>query len=380
MNSAIYCPSCGARFGDRTTAHQCSHCEGPLSLSLGSSSFPRELIRNRPPDLWRYAEAIPAFPHPVSLGEPMTPLVPFELGGTEVLAKCEFLQATGSYKDRGSAFLVSHLRSVGVSDAVEDSSGNAGASLAAYAARAGVRLQVYCPASASAGKLVQIQLYGARLRRIEGPRPRATEALLAHIEESGAVYASHLWQPLFIEGVKTMAFEMTEQLGWTAPDAVLCPVGAGSILLGLYKGFRELRQAGVIARLPRLVAVQAHHVSSVYQAFVNGADRVVPAADRKPTLAEGIALPGPVRDREVLEALRESGGTVVTVSEDEIAEGTRRFGAAGFCVEPTSAVVWKGVEKVRSEGLAGHTDSVVVVLSGHGLKASQAVGGLLAGA
>ena len=378
MNAAIHCPACRARPGAGSTAYRCSHCGGPLSASLEAPAFPRDRIGARPPSLWRYAEAIPEFPHRVSLGEPVTPLVPFRLGGSEVLAKCEYLQPTGSYKDRGSAFLMSYLRAAGVEDAVEDSSGNAGASLAAYAARAGVGMQVFCPASAAAGKLVQIQLYGATLRRIEGPRPRATEALLDYVEESGTVYASHLWQPLFLEGVKTMAFEIVEQLGWTAPDAVLCPVGAGSILLGLYKGFRELHEAAAIPRLPRLVAVQAHNVSPVYQAFAGQADRIAPAVDPEPTLAEGIALPGPVRDQEVLEALRESDGTVVTVSEDEIAAGVRQFGAAGFCVEPTSAVVWNGVVRLRAEGGVRAGDSVVAVLSGHGLKASGPLGGLLA--
>ena len=373
MNGALRCTSCHTEYGDRSTLYRCSSCGHALSFTLESPAFPREKIQKRPPDVWRYAEAIPAFAERVSLGEPITPLLPFKLGELEILAKCEFTHPTGSYKDRAAAFLVSYLRSAGVSEAVEDSSGNAGASLAAYAARAGIHLKVFCPATAAAGKLVQIRLYGAELVPIPGPRARATEALLDYVEKTGTVYASHLWNPFFIEGVKTMAFEICEQLGWKAPDMVFCPVGAGSIPLGLHKGFGELLEASVISRLPRLIAVQALNVSPVYQAFKTNADRIEPFADPRPTLAEGIALPVPVRDQEVLQALRQSCGTVVAVSEEDIATGVKLFGRAGFCVEPTSAVVWKAVEHLHAQEPISPDASVVVVLSGHGLKATRPI-------
>ena len=332
--------------------------------------------------MWRYREALPAFEEAVSLGEQPTPLVavpPREFGRDGVLFKCEYTLPTGSYKDRGAATLVSYLKSTGVTEAVEDSSGNAGASMAAYCARAGIGLKVFCPQSASAGKLTQIRLYGAGLVRVPGPRPRATEALLEHVEAAGSAYASHLWHPLFLEGIRTMAYEIAEQLGWSAPDYVLCPVGAGSILLGLFDGFSDLLAAGVVNRLPRLVAVQAGNVSAVCAAVRTGAGRVEPARDPQPTLAEGIALPAPVRDREVLQAIRGSGGTAVSVGEGEIASGAAALGRAGFCVEPTSAVVWPGLRKlIESDSPPPPGASIVVVLSGHGLKASPALAEILA--
>ena len=291
MNGALRCTFCNTEYGDRSILYRCSSCGHALSFTLESPAFPREKIQKQPPDVWRYAEAIPAFEERVSLGEPITPLLPFKLGELEILAKCEFTHPTGSYKDRAAAFLVSYLRSAGVSEAVEDSSGNAGASLAAYAARAGIHLKVFCPATAAAGKLVQIRLYGAELVPVAGPRPRATAALLAYAAEHQIPYASHLWHPLFIEGIKTLAYELAEQGGWQAPDAVLCPVGAGSILLGLYRGFGDLVAAGAIESMPRLVAVQARRVSPLYQAFDAGAAKVAPAQNPQPTLAEGIALP-----------------------------------------------------------------------------------------
>lgn len=371
------CVACGAQYAWGYLSHQCQACGGALDFNLEQVAFPSEAIATRPPGMWRYAEALPVFGRPVALGESLTPLVPCSIGPVEVWCKCEYALPTGSYKDRGSALLISYLHSLGVREAVEDSSGNAGASLAAYAARAGLRLKVFCPASASPGKLLQIRLYGAELAPVEGPRPRATEALLEYATRTGAIYASHLWHPLFIEGVKTMAFEIAEQLGWTAPGAVLCPVGAGSILLGLYKGFVELHQAGVIPRLPRLVAVQAQHVSPLYQAFVRGDHEVARAPDPQSTLAEGIALPMPVRGGALLSAVRESGGTVLAVSEEEIAAGVLHFGRAGFCVEPTSAVVWAGVEQLAQEGKLPEEGPTVAILSGHGLKAGPAISGLL---
>jgi len=328
------------------------------------------LIQQRPPELWRYAEALPSFRTPVSLGESMTPLIPCEHRGRTIWLKCDYLLPTGSYKDRGAAILMSHLRAIGIRRAVEDSSGNAGASLAAYAARAQIELGVFCPASASPGKLAQIALYGAKLHKIEGPRQQTTEALAQHIAASGDFYASHLWHPYFLEGIKTMAFEIAEQNGWQAPAVVICPVGAGSILLGLYKGFAELRQAGIIARVPRLFAAQAANICPVYQAFERQATDVPPVAAAQPTLAEGIALPCPVRGPLVLHALRESGGGVAAVSEREILQGLAILGRKGICVEPTSAVVVKALEHLEEAGVVQPEEQTVLVLSGFGLKAT----------
>jgi threonine synthase len=318
--------------------------------------------------MWRYREALAIAGEPVSLGEPMTPLIAIEHEGRSIELKCDYLLPSGSYKDRGAAVLMTHLRAIGIRRAVEDSSGNAAASLAAYAARAGIQLTVFCPASASPGKLAQVRLHGAELRLIEGPRPRATEALEAHVAASGEFYASHLWHPFFQEGIKTLAFEIAEQRGWRVPHAVVCPVGAGSILLGLWVGFGELWRAGLIERMPRLFAVQAERICPVYLAHGRGADDVDPAAPQ-PTLAEGIALPRPVRGREVLRAIRETGGDVARVTEDEILRGLLALGRHGVGVEPTSAVVLPALEQLRDAGSIRDDEDVVLILSGAALKA-----------
>jgi threonine synthase len=362
------CARCDRHYGSDDRRWRCG-CGGALDLLLPPPCIAPNLVQNRPPDLWRYREALPALATRVSLGENMTPLIPFDHRGRGVWLKCDYLLPTGSYKDRGAAILMSQLQSMGIRRVVEDSSGNAAASLAAYAARAGIVIEVFCPASTSAGKLAQIRLYGAQLRLIEGPRQCTTEALERHVAATGDFYASHLWHPYFLEGVKTVAFEITEQNDWQAPEVVVCPVGAGSILLGLYKGFTELRRAGIIDRLPRLFAAQAANICPVYQAYERHDTDVTPMATSRPTLAEGIALPRPVRGAMLLQALRETGGGVAAVSEDEIREGLVILGRRGICVEPTSAVVVKALEHLEDAGMVHADEQVVLVLSGFGLKA-----------
>ena len=210
MPLTFHCSACQTPYPQAPAPYRCLACDAPLECRSPTPTFPLDQIAARPADMWRFREALPPVGDPVSLGEARTPLIPFDLEGLTVLAKCDHTLPTGSYKDRGAALLMSYLHALGIEEAVEDSSGNAGAALAAYAARAKVRLKVFCPASASAGKLVQIRLYGAELVPVEGPRPRATEALLEYIDRTGAVYASHLWHPLFIEGLKTLAFELAE--------------------------------------------------------------------------------------------------------------------------------------------------------------------------
>lgn len=364
----FFCPACNARDIDLLEAYRCPSCSGPLECQLQPATFPKERLGERPPTPWRYAEALPEWAGQLSLGEVMSPLIPFDLDDRRILLKCDYAQPTGSYKDRGAALLMNFLQRQGVHRAVEDSSGNAGAALAAYAARAGIELKVFCPSSASPAKLAQISRYGAQLVPVDGPRPQATRALLDYVDEGGAVYASHLWNPLFICGVQTLAFEIAEQLQWQAPDVVFCPVGAGSILLGLHAGFSRLLEAGSIERMPKLVAVQAAHVAPLHAAWQAKAEDVAPCAQPRPTRAEGIALPKPVRGRALLHALGKTGGSVVAVEESAIEEGLQHFGRGGVCIEPTSAVVWQGMRTYCQQHSVAADAALVAVLSGHGLK------------
>jgi len=375
----LRCGRCGETYPGEARVWRCA-CGGALDLARPGAPLDVRTLAGRPPDLWRYAETLPPLAWRVSLGERMTPLIPVQLRDRRVWLKCDYLMPTGSYKDRGAAVLMSHLKGLGVTHATDDSSGNAAAALSAYAAAAGVAMTVFCPSSASPGKLAQIRLYGATLRPVDGPRRRTTEALEAHLEVTpGLFYASHLWHPYFLEGLKTLAFEIAEQRDWQAPGAILCPVGAGSILLGLARGFGELHRSGVVERRPRLFAVQSAAVAPVARAWAGGLADVPPLESPLPTLAEGIALPAPVRGPEILAALRDSGGGAVTVSESDIREGLLTLGHLGFCVEPTSAVVVKGLERLGDAGVLRPDEEVVLVLSGFGLKAGPVLERLVAG-
>ena len=363
------CHACNRTYPVDTLRHRCD-CGGVLNLRKGENPFPLDEISGRSSTLWRYREAIPVDDDAlaVSLGEGMTPLLPFDDAASEHYLKLDFISPTGSYKDRGASVLISKLRELGIREVVEDSSGNAGAAIAAYCARAGIGCTIYCPASASKGKLAQIAAYGASLKLIEGNRAATTEAVLEAAET--AYYASHNWNPFFLEGTKTVAFEIAEQLGWRAPDHVICPIGFGSVYLGLFIGFGELCAGGVVEKIPRLLGVQSAACAPIYAAYSeNGKIKRTPQAHE--TLAEGIAAEYPIRGEMIMEARRKSNGAFTIVSEEEIISGIKILAARGVYVEPTSAVIVKAFDRFVGEGIIRQGDTVVSILTGSGLKATD---------
>lgn len=345
-----------------------------LDLAPGAGLSRAQIDTDRR-SLWRYAKAL-AVPQEaaVSLGEGWTPLIEASWEGARVLLKLDFVMPTGSFKDRGTSVLVSYLRSCGIEEVIEDSSGNAGASLAAYAARAGIRCRILVPRSASPAKIAQIAACGAEVVTVAGSRQDVAEAAIAMSRE--IFYASHNWQPFFIEGVKTLAYELWEQLGFRAPDNVVVPVGYGSNILGCRRGFAELLRNGEIARMPRLFGVQAANCAPFHAAFEAGAQTLAPTPIA-PTIAEGIASARPTRVEEVLSAVRESGGAIVAVSEDEIVAALRALARAGFYVEPTAAAAAAGLSQLLARGALHAGETTVLVLTGSGLKASERIAELL---
>src|SRR5262249_27739548 len=266
--------------------------------------------------LWRYAAALALRGPPrVSFGEGWTPLALRDWQSAKIHFKLESQMPTGSFKDRGTAVMINHLLEVGIGPIHEDSSGNAGASIATYAAAAGIPCRIYVPAAAPRGKLVQIAVTGADVRAVPGSRQAGTQPALGATNES--FYASHNWHPYFIEGTKTLAFELWEQLGFRIPDNILVPTGYGSNILGLERGFDELERSGEVTRRPRLFAVQAANCAAFAAAWQVGGDRFVEFV-ALPTIADGIATPRPVRMAEVLRAVRSSNGSVVAVGEEEV--------------------------------------------------------------
>ena len=343
----------------------CCDCGSVFELE-GTSGFDKDKIEAGDFSLWRYRAMLPVKYEKgiISLGEGFTPLVETQVYGARIHCKLEFLSPTGSFKDRGTAVLVNVLRGLGVKRVVEDSSGNAGASLAAYAARGGIEAEIYVPAYASPGKLDQIAVYGARLVKVEGPRERAAQAV-QEAAAQGAYYASHYYNPSTLEGLKTIAYEIWEQLGERAPDNLVLPVGHGTLLLGAYHGFKHLLAAGLIARPPRLFAVQAESCAPLYEAYQRELADAFPI-EKGQTIAEGISIAGPVRGRQVLAAVRETGGAVLAVSDDDTLRARDELARCGLYVEPTSAVAIAALLQLR--GLIGLEEITIVPLTGSGLK------------
>ncbi|MDP8908352.1 MAG: pyridoxal-phosphate dependent enzyme [Chloroflexota bacterium] len=360
------CPSCGHREPDDALVWCCPACQSHLNYADGPILRRADIVADER-SLWRYEAALPIkrADAVAYFGEGMTALIPGLRGAAPFLLKIEYLLPSGSFKDRGSAVLVNALHQLGVREVVEDSSGNAGASLACYAARAGLDCEVYTPASTSPGKLAQIVAHGARLVRVPGSRDDTARA----VQERAAqrFYASHNWQPLFVEGMKTLAFELWEQLRFRAPDAVVAPVGLGSALLGMFHGFSLLRQAGEIDRLPRLYACQASVCAPIHAAFQAGLDDI-PAVACGRSIAEGVATSRPIRRREILAALRESGGGTAAADDDQIRAAQHALAAEGLYVEATAALALAGAIVLLDAGTLRAGETNVVLLCGSGLK------------
>jgi threonine synthase len=363
----VYCPQCNARASLSPERWACA-CGGAWE-PIERSDFDAALIDVGDTSVWRYVRllGLDLEAPTVRLGEGWTPLVPLCFQGRSVLFKLEFLAPTGSFKDRGTAVMINVLAQQGVTQVADDSSGNSGASVAAYAARAGMRAQLFVPTYASAAKRAQIAAYGADVRLVPGPRANAKLAALEAVG-CGVVLASHVYHPAFVLGQQTLAWELWEQMQQRAPDWYVVPIGQGVHLVSVWLGFRRLLAAGLIDHLPRLVGVQASRVAPVYHAFEAGSSAVSAVSQSLPSVAEGLAIAEPVRGARVLQAVRESGGSCIAVDDPAILAAQGQLARQGLFVEPTSATVVAALGSVLQQ--AGPEDTIVVPLTGSGLKGS----------
>lgn len=359
VNHQLCCLGCAERYGPTVIDLRCPKCGSLFALEYAD-----------PPDI-----ALPRLPvsesSPVnSLGEGNTPVVSLErtaktLDIESLWIKQEFMAPTGSFKDRGSAVLTTMGRDFGVTHIVEDSSGNAGASLSAYAAAAGLTAHVFVPADAAAGKLDQIQIFGANLHKVEGPRQAATDAAEKFVSETGFTYMSHSLSPYFAEGMKAVTYELVDVLD-NEIDHVVLPVGNGSLLIGMVRGYQELLQAGGVNRIPQFHAVQTYSVRPVVAA-ISGEDWS--HEDARPTIASGIAVSMPPRLIEMVEAIRMAAGTGVTVTEDSLKDWQKRIASSeGLFVEITSAVAFAGLAELIKSGAIQKGSNVCLPITGSGLK------------
>jgi threonine synthase len=379
----LTCPECGATVRDRW------RCECGAPLEFADPPIPeigeRDAIDPRN-GLWAFESFLPVGDDPddrVTLGEGMTPLVDADGGanGNEsadadewnAAFKLEYVFPTGSFKDRGATTTLTRARELGVERVVEDSSGNAGAAIATYAARAGIDAAVYVPADVKDAKLRAIRRTGAEPVRIEGSRADVTNACVTAVtadEKEGAGdvswYASHAWNPAFFEGTATVAYEIAAQRDWEAPDAVVTPLGHGTLFLGAYRGFRRLERAGWIDSVPRLFGAQAAGVAPVVREL-HGPEAADPEG-RVNAAADGIQIAEPVRRRQILEAVSDTDGDALAVTQTAAERELDRLHAAGFYTEPTCAVAPAALRELRERGVLAPDDDVVVPLTGSGLK------------
>jgi threonine synthase len=365
-SNSFLCTTCGNEYplDSRDWRYKC----GWLFDLRDRLPFDASQIDTSQQGLWRYRRLLPLDPtwELVTLGGGDTPLLLLDSQGRKIHFKLEITCPTCSFKDRGASVLVTALRGLGVERIVEDSSGNAGASLAAYGARAGLICEIFVPDLAAGSKLAQIAAYGAEVIQLKGKRECAALAAWAAAAH-GAFYASHVYNPFFLAGTETLAYELWEQFSHRAPGVLVVPVGNGTLLLGAYRGFRRLHQAGLIAWLPRLLAVQAKACAPIYQAYRDGRDVVGPVAPT-PTAARGIAIKQPARSEQILAAIRATKGAVLTVAEEEIERTRNQLARQGFYVEETGAVAVAALTDLQKMLPVTTGDPVAVPLTGHGLK------------
>jgi threonine synthase len=356
---------------DRTDDHRwrCA-CGGPLDFAdppVPEGPAPDPAAFDTRDGLWSFADLV-AVERRVSLGEGLTPLVEAEAWDAQF--KLEYVFPTGSFKDRGATTTLSRAVAVGAERVVEDSSGNAGAAVATYAARAGLPAQIYVPADAKPSKLRAIERTGAETVRVSGDRQAVTDACLAAVEagDGDAYYASHAWDPAFYEGTATMAYEVALQRDWSAPDAVVCPLGHGTLFLGAYRGFRRLHEAGWIDSLPRLLGAQAAGYAPIAETLHGDGAVVDDAEAGRNDLADGIQIRSPAREQQVLDAVEATDGDAIALTAEAVETELDRLHRAGFYTEPTCAVAPAALRHYRERGLVGPDDDVVVPLTGSGLK------------
>jgi threonine synthase len=282
------------------------------------------------------------------MGEGHTALSTVRVGGRDVIGKLEFEAPTGSFKDRGAAVLIAAALDLGATRVVADSSGNAGTAIAAYAARAELPCEVFVPAALATSKVVRID---AEVVAVKGTREDVAAAAMARVDESGAFYASHVWNPWFFEGTKQFVHELVAQLGGRLPAAIVLPAGNGTLVLGAWRAFQEL------GRTTPIIAVQAAGCAPVAAAFQAGSEHVDGVIDRG-TIAAGIAIAEPIRGDEILAVVRATGGRFVTVTDDEIIAAASELAGQGYMVEPTAAAPAAALQHI------GMDDVVIPIAAG----------------
>jgi threonine synthase len=372
----LECSACRHTEPGDALATVCPSCGQPYLVRLAELPASRDVLRDRW-DMWRYAALLPLRDGeiPVSLGEGATPLLESPelaraLGVARLWIKDEGLNPTGSFKARGMSAAVTRAKALGVPGLVVPTAGNAGAALAAYGAAARMPVRVYAPDTTPRGILATIRTLGADLHTVPGHIGDAGAKARAFAAESGYFDVSTLREPYRIEGKKTMGLELAEQLGWRLPSVIVYPTGGGTGMIGMWKGFAELREMGWLdpaAPLPRMITAQAEGCAPIVRAFAEHADRARPW-ENPTTHASGLRVPGPLGDRLILRALYESKGAAVAVPETAIREGTARVArTTGIDAAPEGGCAFAVCQVLAARSMLSAADEVVVYNTGSGV-------------
>jgi len=377
---SLRCRECG-RLRDFEPAYVCEHCFGPLEVAYDLEAIrgrvSRESIAEGPASIWRYRELLPApAGNPVDLGTGFTPLVEAKnlgtaLGLDRLYIKNDTLNPTGSFKDRNVAVATNFALSYGFDTLSCSSTGNLAGSVAAYAARAGLRALVFIPADLEPGKVGAASAYGATIVEIEGTYDDVNRLCAELADQYRWAIVNVNLRPFYSEGSKTLAFEVVEQLGWRAPDHIVVPVAAGSLLAKTSKAFAELVGVGLLADAPtRIHAAQAEGCAPVSTAIQHGLDAVTPV--RPHSIAKSLAIGNPADGRYAARAVRASGGWGTACPEDAVLEGMAVLAETeGILSEPAGGVVVAGLRQLVAEGRIDRDESVVICITGSGLKTTE---------
>jgi threonine synthase len=375
----LECSACRAAHDWKKPVGLCPECDGVLlaryRLDEAARTLTREALRERPANLWRYAEVLPGSDAPVSLGEGMTPLLEAsflarDLGLARLWIKDESLNPTGSFKARGMTTAVTMARLLGARRLALPSAGNAGGAAAAYAALAGLAVDLFLPLETPAPFRLEAVAYGATVHLIDGDIADCGARVRDGLEEEGWYDLSTLKEPYRLEGKKTMGYELAEQLGWDLPDVVIYPTGGGTGLVGMWKAFEELEQLGLVprGRRPRMVSVQASGCAPIVRAF-EGGDKRAKRWKRPRTYASGLRVPSAVGDRLILRALRESKGTAIAVGDEQMAAGQLEMARGeGVFPAPEGGATLAALRRLIDDGSVAPGDRVVLFNTGSGLK------------
>jgi threonine synthase len=358
------CSNCGKE-EDVTTKKSCCDCGGLWKLAFDAPEFNLSEIDKDTWGLYRYKKFLPIEDEDsiISLGEGMTPIVQFD---EDVMLKMDYFMPTLSYKDRGASILISHAKSIGVKSVVQDSSGNAGNSVAAYCARAGIECEIFVPEGTSPKKIGAIEAHGAKVNVVPGNRDHCADVCREKARTEGKYYANHVYNPFFYQGTKTYMYETYEQLG-RVPENIFVPIGNGTLFLGVVFALQEFLKAGIIEKFPNVIAVQSENCAPIKEAF-DRKKREPEKIDVKPTLAEGIAIGVPMRGKEMLEYIYKYDIDVVTAPEDEILSARAILAKKGIYVEHTTAAIFAAFLEQKKHR---EMKDVLIPLTGAGIKSDK---------